>query len=107
MKIVLCYKEFELGELTREGDEWVFRTISGCELAKERYVIPRASALLSGSVKRSKTLFGEYAYLFKLLENNYIKSEAGVINEDSEEEKLIKISRLNLSHASFYIKSRN
>ena len=107
MKIILCYKEYELGELTKEADEWVFKTIGGCEIAKQKYIIPRASQLLSGGVKRSKTLFGEFAYFFKLLDNSYIKSEAGVIDEDSEEEKLIKISRLNLSTSSFYIKSRN
>lgn len=107
MKIILCYKEFELGELHKEGDEWVFNTISGCELAKQKYVIPRASQLLSGGQKRSKQLFGEYAYFFKLLQNNYIKSEAGIIDADSEEEKLKKIARLDLDRGSFYLKSRN
>lgn len=106
MKIVLCYKEFELGELTQENDEYVFVPISGCELAKQKYIIPRASQLLSGGTKRSKQLFSEFAYFFKLLQNSYIKSEANVMDDDAPMEKLFKIARLNLDQASFYIKRR-
>ena len=106
MKIVLCYKEFELGEMTQEGEEFVFTPISGCELAKQKYAIPRASQLLSGGIKRSKTIFGEYAYFFKLLQNNYIKSEANIVDGETQFEMLVKISRLGLDRGSFYLKSR-
>ena len=106
MKIVLCYKEFELGELWQEGDEYVFNTISGCELAKQKYAIPRASALLVGGEKRSKTLFPEFAYFFKLLQNNYIKSEANIVDGETDFEKLVKIARLYLDRGSFYLKGR-
>lgn len=106
MKIVLCYKEFELGELSLEGEEYVFNTVSGCELAKQKYAIPRASALLVGGEKRSTILFPEYAYFFKLLQNSYIKSEANIIDGETDFEKLIKIARLYLDRGSFYIKTR-
>ena len=106
MKIVLCYKEFELGELTYEGEVYTFTPVGGCELAKQRYPIPRYSPILSGGVKKDNKLFGEYAYFFKLLVNPYIKSEANIVDGDSEFEKLIKISRLNLDHGSFYLKNR-
>ena len=106
MKVVLCYKEFELGELSQEKEEYIFTPISGNELAKQRYLIPRASKLLQGGVKRSKTLFGEYAYFLKLLQNSYIKSEANVVDGESDFEKLVKISRLSLDRGSFYIKNR-
>lgn len=106
MKIILCYKEFELGELSFEDGVYTFTPINGCELAKQKYAIPRASALLSGGVKKSDKLFGEYAYFFNLLRNNYIKSEANIVDGESEMEMLIKIARLNLDRASFYIKNR-
>lgn len=106
MKVVLCYKEFELGELTYNNEEYVFNTITGNELAKIKYVVPRASQLLSGGEKRSRTLFGEFAYFFKLLQNPYIKSEANIIDGESDFEKLLKISRLELDRGSFYIKYR-
>lgn len=106
MKVILCYKECELGELTFTGGTYTFVPISGCELAKQRYAIPRASSLLSGGIKKSNSLFGEYAYFLKLLQNNYIKSEANIIDGDSDFEKLVKISRLNLDRGSFYLKSR-
>lgn len=106
MKVVLCYKEFELGELEQINQEYVFTPISGCELARQRYIIPRASVLLSGGVKKSDKLFGEYAYFLNLLRNNYIKSEANIIDGESDFEKLVKISRLNLDKGSFYIKLR-
>jgi len=106
MKVVLCYKECELGELTMDKDEYVFTPISGCELAKQKYIIPRASKLLSGGVKKSKELFGEFAYFLKLLQNSYIKSEANIAGYESDFEKLIKISRLSLEKGSFYLKSR-
>lgn len=106
MKIILCYKEFELGELTLENDEYVFRTVSGCELAKQKYVIPRSSQLLVGGEKRDKKLFPEYAYFFKLLQNPYIRSEANVISGDSEFDTLAKIAKLELDRGSFYLKSR-
>lgn len=106
MKVILCYKELELGELTTENGVYVFTPIAGCELAKQKYIIPRASQLLSGGVKRDKDMFPEFKEFFKLLLNNYIKCEAGVIDADSDFEKLIKISRLDLSHASFYLKNR-
>ena len=107
MKIVLCYKEFELGELDLVDEEYVFTPVSGCELAKEKYIIPRASSLLSGGVKKSKTLFGEFQYFFKLLQNAYVKSEANVQDSDSDFEKLVKIARLYLDKGSFYLKYRN
>lgn len=106
MKVVLCYKEFELGELAKEENEYVFTPVSGCELAKQRYILPRASHLLSGGVKRDKELFPEYREFFKLLKNNYIKCEAGIIDADTDFEKLIKIARLDLSRSSFYLKNR-
>ena len=106
MKVILCYKEFELGELYQENDEYVFNTINGCELAKQKYAIPRASSLLVGGEKRSKTLFPEYAYFFKLLQNNYIKSEANIVDGETDFEKLVKIARLYLDRGSFYLKHR-
>lgn len=106
MKIVLCYKEFELGELVQNGEEFVFTPVSGCELARQRYIIPRASTLLSGGEKRSYKLFGEYAYFLKLLQNNYIKSEANIIGDETDFEKLEKIAKLSLDQGSFYIKLR-
>lgn len=106
MKIVLCYKEFELGEMWQEDGEYVFNQIAGCELAKQKYAIPRASKLLYGGEKRSESLFGEYAYFLKLLMNNYIKSEANIVDGESDFEKLVKIARLNLDRGSFYLKNR-
>lgn len=106
MKVVLCYKEFELGELKMEDSLYVFTPISGMELAKQKYIIPRASALLSGGVKSSDKMFVEYAYFLNLLRNNYIKSEANIIDGESDFEKLVKIARLNLDKGSFYIKLR-
>ncbi|MBR2909938.1 MAG: hypothetical protein IKC11_06340 [Clostridia bacterium] len=111
MKIVLCYKEFELGEMEQVGKddnvEYVFTPINGCELAKQKYAIPRASQLLSGGVKRSSKIFGEYAYILKLfMQNSYIKSEANIIDGETDFEKLVKISRLALDRGSFYLKSR-
>ncbi len=106
MKVVLCYKEFECGELTKEGSEYVFTPVSGCELAKQKYIIPRASQILSGGVKRSEKLFGEFAYFFNLLKNSYIKSEANVIDGDDEFETLIKLARLELDRGSFYLRCR-
>lgn len=106
MKVILCYKEFELGELTFSQGIYTFVPVSGCELAKQKYVVPRASSLISGGIKKSDTLFGEYAYFLKLLQNNYIKSEANIIDGDSDFEKLVKISRLSLDRGSFYLKSR-
>lgn len=106
MKIILCYKEFELGELTKSGEEYTFVPISGCELAKQKYAVPRASTLISGGIKKSNKLFGEYAYFLKLLNNSYIKSEANIIDGESEFEMLVKISRLNLDRGSFYLKAR-
>jgi len=106
MKVVLCYKEFELGELTMDKDEYVFLPISGCELAKQKYIVPRASKLLIGGEKRSKTLFPEYAYFFKILQNSYIKSEANIIDGETDFEKLVKIARLYLDRGSFYLKNR-
>ena len=107
MKIVLCYKEFELGELDLVNDEYIFTPVSGCELAKEKYIIPRSSALLSGGVKKSDKLFPEFKYFFKLLENAYIKCEANIVDGESEYEKLVKIARLYLDKGSFYLKYRN
>jgi len=104
MKIVLCYKEFQVGEMEKDGEEYVFTPINGCELAKQKYVIPRASALLTGGVKRSKQIFPEIAYFLKILENNYIKSEANIIDGESDYEKLVKIARLNLDRGSFYLR---
>ncbi len=106
MKIILCYKEFELGELTYSEGEYTFVPVSGCELAKQKYIVPRASKLIDGGIKKDSALFGEYAYFLKLLQNNYIKSEANIIDGDSDFDKLIKISRLNLDRGSFYLKSR-
>lgn len=106
MKVVLCYKEFELGELIQDGEEYVFNTVSGSELAKQKYAIPRACSLLVGGEKRSKTLFPEYAYFFNLLKNNYIKSEANIVDGESEFEMLVKIARLYLDRGSFYLKHR-
>lgn len=106
MQVILCYKEFELGALTVENGQYIFKPISGCELAKQRYIVPRASKLLDGGVKKSSTLFGEYAYFLKLLDNNYIKSEANIIGTESDFEKLVKISRLSLGSGSFYLKNR-
>lgn len=106
MKIVLCYKEFELGELSQENSKYVFEPVSGCELARQRYIIPRASELLSGGRKTSDKLFGEYAYFLNLLRNNYVKSEANIIGDESDFEKLSKIAKLNLERGSFYIKLR-
>jgi len=106
MKIVLCYKEFELGEMELENGEYTFTPIGGCELAKQKYAIPRASALLSGGVNKSNKLFGEYAYFLNILRNNYIKSEANIIDGEPEFDMLVKIARLNLDRASFYIKNR-
>ena len=71
MKVILCYKEFELGELTYTQGEYTFVQINGCELAKRKYAIPRASQLLTGGVKKSDTLFGEYAYFLKLIQNMF------------------------------------
>ena len=106
MKIVLCYKEFELGEMHQDGEFFVFTPISGCELAKQKYAIPRASKLLSGGIKREHFIFGEYAYFLKLLQNSYIKSEANIIDGETDFEKLVKISHLALDRGSFYLKSR-
>lgn len=106
MKVVLCYKEFELGELTEENNQYVFVPVSGAELACQRYVIPRASSLLSGGVKKSNKLFGEYAYFLNLLRNNYVKSEANIIGDETDFEKLQKIAKLNLEKGSFFIKLR-
>lgn len=106
MKVVLCYKEFELGCLTFENGIYTFTPISGCELAKERYIIPRASKLLSGGVQTSDKLFPEYSYFFKLLYNNYVKSEANIIGDETDFEKLVKLANLSLDQGSFYIKNR-
>jgi len=106
MKVVLCYKEFELGELTVDNDEYVFNTVSGSELAKQKYAIPRACALLVGGEKRSKKLYPEFAYFFNLLKNSYIKSEANIVDGESEYEMLVKIARLYLDRGSFYLKLR-
>ena len=107
MKIILCYKEFELGEMWKENDEYVFLPIAGCELAKQKYAIPRASLLLTGGEKRSKTLFGEYAYFItSVLRNSYVKSEANIIDGESDYEMLTKIARLNYPRTSFYLKNR-
>ena len=103
MKIVYCYKEFELGELEYINNEYVFTPVSGCYLAMQKYVLPRSSYLLSGGVKKDKKLFAEIAYFFKLLDNAYIKSEAAINDADSEFEKLVKIARLDLNRGSFYL----
>ena len=63
-------------------------------------------ASLYGGIKKSDTLFGEYAYFLKLIQNNYIKSEANIIDGETDFEKLVKISRLNLDRGSFYLKAR-
>lgn len=106
MKVIYCYKEFELGELEFVNSEYVFTPISGCELAKQKYLLPRSSYLLSGGVKRDKKLFPEIAYFFKLLDNSYIKSEANINDADTDFERLIKIARLDLNRGSFFLKKR-
>ena len=106
MKVILCYKEFELGQLTQDDGKYVFESLTGKSLAMQKYVIPRACKLLEGSGQVSDKLFGEYAYFLKLLTNPYIKSEANIIDGESDFEKLVKISRLNLDRGSFYLKCR-
>lgn len=106
MRLIYCYKECELGEIVYENGEYVFTPISGCELAKQKYIVPRASFLISGGVKKSEKLFPEIAYFLTILQNSYIKSEANIIEGESDFEKLIKIGRLNLDRGSFYLKYR-
>lgn len=105
MKIVLCYKEYELGELEKK-DEYIFTPVPGSELAKQKYIVPRASMLLNGGTKKSNKLFSEFAYFFKLLDNPYIRSEANVVSGDDEFTNLTKIARLRLDKGSFYLKIR-
>ena len=104
MKIILCYKEFELGQLSQKDGKYFFESLTGKALAMQKYIIPRACKLLEGASQESDKLFGEYAYFLKLLNNNYIKSEANIIDGESDFEKLVKISRLNLDRGSFYLK---
>ena len=106
MKIILCYKEFELGALTQVDGKYVFESLNGKALAMQKYVIPRACKLLQGQKQVSEKLFGEYAYFLNLLKNNYIKSEANIIDGESDFEKLAKIAKLNLDRGSFYLKCR-
>ena len=106
MKVILCYKEFELGALTQENGKYVFESLTGKALAMQKYIIPRACKLLQGSKQESEKLFGEYAYFLNLLKNSYIKSEANIIDGESDFEKLVKIARLNLDRGSFYLKCR-
>ena len=106
MKVILCYKEFELGALTQENGKYVFESLNGKSLAMQKYVIPRSCKLLEGGKQVSDKLFGEYAYFLNLLNNSYIKSEANIIDGESDFEKLVKIARLNLDRGSFYLKCR-
>ncbi len=106
MKILLCYREFELGTLTFENNKYIFNSnIENEKLATKKYPIAMDFYYLANSVNRqSDEVFYEFEdYLIAAKERPDLIKKAKIYPIDSDFTKLFKLANLNFDTTKLYI----
>lgn len=106
MKIYVFFKTIFLGTLEFDGKNYIYNSnLSGEKEFKEKFVSSEFYALFNSNNQKFEEMPDFLNDFLKLAQNPVIKSHAGIVSQDSDFEKLYKISSLKFDDIGFNLKN--
>lgn len=104
MKIILHFKEITLGELTKDGDEYVYNSNIEGESAFKKYVTSNFYSLSGSNNLRSKELFSEFGKIVESVRMRMdIMLSAKISKKDDDFTVLKKFAFLSQNQDKYWV----
>ena len=104
MAVILNYEGYKLGTLDYNGKYYTYRSLPEETIAKEKYLVVKINNLCDSKSLKSDKLFLPFAEILdRVMSRPDLIEQAGIVDSDSDYDKLTKISKLKMAKREYHL----